>query len=256
MSALVEAESLACGYPSREVLREVSMSVTQGEIVALLGPNGSGKSTLLKTLSGTLRPLSGAVTSGGESLDRMSHPDRGRRIGFVPQEELPTFPFLSRQIVVMGRLPHTPGFFDNPEDWVRVKESMIRADCWDLADRPVTELSGGERQRVLLARALATNAPLLLMDEPSAHLDVGHVLALVTLLRELAQVGHGVLMAVHDLNLASMVADRALLLGGGHVRMEGPTDYVLQSRELDQVYEVDFERMHTESGQLRVFARA
>lgn len=256
MSALVEAESLACGYPSREVLSDVNMAVAPGEVVALLGPNGSGKSTLLKTLSGTLKHLSGRVVVAGEWIERLTHQERGQRIGFVPQEELPTFPFLSRQIVVMGRLPHTPGFFDNPDDWVRVKESMIRADCWDLADRPVTELSGGERQRVLLARALATDAPLLLMDEPSAHLDVGHVLALVTLLRELAQDGRGVLMAVHDLNLASMVADRALLLGGGHVRMEGPTDHVLQSRELDHVYEVAFERMHTESGQLRVFARA
>lgn len=256
MSALVEAQGLACGYPSREVLRDVNMAVPPGEVVALLGPNGSGKSTLLKTLSGTLKHLSGRVVVTGEWIERLTHQERGQRIGFVPQEELPTFPFLARQIVVMGRLPHAPGFFDAPEDWAKVKESMILADCWDLADRPVTELSGGERQRVLLARALATDAPLLLMDEPSSHLDVGHVLGLVKLLRELAANGRGVLMAVHDLNLASMVADRALLLGLGQVYLEGPAAHVLRSAELDAVYGVSFERMTTESGQLRVFARA
>lgn len=256
MSVLVETENLTCGYPSREVLRDMTMSVSTGEVVALLGPNGSGKSTLLKTLSGTLKILAGRVTLTGEWIERLTHQERGQRIGFVPQEELPTFPFLSRQIVVMGRLPHTPGFFDAPEDWVRVKEAMIRADCWELADRPVTELSGGERQRVLLARALATDAPLLLLDEPSAHLDVGHSLALVALLRELARDGHGVLMAVHDLNLAAMVADRAVLLGGGRVRADGPTEHVLRDAQLDEVYGVEFERITAGSGQLRVFARA
>lgn len=256
MSSAIAVNSLKCGYPERIVLEEASFTVDSGEVVALLGPNGSGKSTLLKTLSGTLKPLAGRVEIGGDDMAKLSYRERGRRIGFVPQEELPTFPFLARQIVVMGRLPHTPGYFDAPEDWVRVKEAMIQADCWTLADRPVTELSGGERQRVLIARALATDARLLLLDEPSAHLDVGHALALVALLRELATQGHAIVLAVHDLNLAAMVADRAVLLGQGSVCTTGPTREVLSSQELDQVYGVDFERIQSGSGQLRVFARA
>lgn len=256
MSVLIEASRLRCGYPSRTVLEGAEVRVSVGEVVALLGPNGSGKSTLLRTLSGTLRPQAGEVRIEGDDLSALSYRERGRRIGFVPQEELPTFPFLARQIVVMGRLPHSPGFFDAPEDWVRVKEAMIRADCWTLADRPVTELSGGERQRVLIARALASDARTLLLDEPSAHLDVGHSLALVALLRELAADGHGVLMAVHDLNIAAMVADRAMLLGQGRVRADGPTGDVLHDAQLDEVYGVEFERITTGSGQLRVFARA
>ncbi len=256
MSVLIEAIRLRCGYPSRTVLDNADVRVSAGEVVALLGPNGSGKSTLLKTLSGTLKPESGEVRIEGDPISALSYRERSKRIGFVPQEELPPFPFLARQIVVMGRLPHSPGFFDAPEDWVRVKEAMTRADCWTLADRPVTELSGGERQRVLIARALASDARSLLLDEPSAHLDVGHSLALVALLRELARDGHGVLMAVHDLNLAAMVADRAMLLGDGRVRADGPTDQVLLDAELDAVYGVDFERITTGSGQLRVFARA
>lgn len=256
MSAALSVRDLACGYPSRTVLEHVTFDVMAGEVVALLGPNGCGKTTLLKCVSGTLPVARGQVLVQGADLGQMNHMDRAKEIGFVPQEELPTFPFLARQIVVMGRLPHTPGFFDAPSDWVRVKESMIQADCWDLADRPVTELSGGERQRVLIARALATDATLLLLDEPSSHLDVGHTLGLVALLRQFADAGQAVMLAVHDLNLAAMVADRAILLGNGEVRAVGPTADVLRSSELDQVYGVDFERMQAESGQLRVFARA
>lgn len=256
MSAALSVRDLACGYPTRTVLEHTTFEVTPGEVVALLGPNGCGKTTLLKCISGTLPVIRGEVLIQGNDLGQMSHMERARQIGFVPQEELPTFPFLARQIVVMGRLPHTPGFFDAPADWVRVKESMIQADCWDLADRPVTELSGGERQRVLIARALATDAKLLLLDEPSSHLDVGHTLALVALLRQFAGQGQAIVLAVHDLNLAAMVADRAILLGNGEVRAMGPTAEVLRSSELDQVYGVDFERMQAESGQLRVFARA
>lgn len=256
MSAALSVRDLTCGYPSRTVLERTTFEVHPGEVVALLGPNGCGKSTLLKCVSGTLPVLCGEVQIQGRNLAGMTHMERAREIGFVPQEELPTFPFLARQIVVMGRLPHTPGFFDEPSDWVRVKEAMIQADCWDLADRPVTELSGGERQRVLIARALATDAKLLLLDEPSSHLDVGHALSLVALLRQFASEGQAIVLAVHDLNLAAMVADRAILLGGGQVRGIGPTAEVLRSSELDQVYGVSFERMQAESGQLRVFARA
>lgn len=255
MSALIEALNLGCGYPSRPVLSGINLTLNAGEVVALLGPNGSGKSTLLKTLSGTLRGLEGDVRVDGISLAKLSYRERGRRIGFVPQEELPTFPFLARQIVMMGRIPHSPGFFDAPQDWPLAREAMIRADCLAFTDRPVTELSGGERQRVLIARALASEAKILLLDEPSSHLDVGHVLSLVGLLRELACASHGIMLAVHDLNLAAMIADRAVLLGNGRIRADGAIHEVLRSGELDEVYGVDFERMTTGSGQLRVFAR-
>jgi len=244
-----------CGYPKRIVLDHVSFAVQPGEVVVLLGPNGSGKSTLLKTVIGILPALQGDVELGGKTLGSMDHREIAAQAAFVPQEEYSTFPFLARQMVMMGRIPHSRGFDDTEADHEVVRQAMVDADCLDFADRPITELSGGERQRVLIARALASQAQLLLLDEPSSHLDAAHVVALIRLLRRLAQEGRGVIAAIHDLNVASVLGDRALLLGGGKLCLEGPVSEVLESDVLESVYGISFERTYDDHGRARVFPR-
>lgn len=246
--ALLRCEGLRCGYPQRTVLTGVGFSLTRGTVTALLGPNGSGKSTLLKTLSKTLAPLAGTVWVGGTPLDDLSFPELARRVAYVPQDEHPVYPFTVREIVLMGRLPYGQGLFEDENDHAIATEAMAAADCLALADRPVTELSGGERQRTLIARALAQKAPTLLLDEPTSHLDVGHQVEIVRRLRNWAAEGYGVLAAVHDLNLAAALADRAVLLRDGAVGLEGTCDEVLSSPLVDEVYGVAFQRMDTRDG--------
>lgn len=245
---LLRCEALSCGYPRRSVLTDVSFGLSRGVVTVLLGPNGSGKSTLLKTLSKTLAPLGGTVWVGGTDLEALSFPELARQVAYVPQEEHPVYPFTVREVVLMGRLPHGQGLFESERDQEVATEAMAAADCLSFADRPVTELSGGERQRALIARALAQQAPTLLLDEPTSHLDVGHQVEIVQRLRGWAAQGYGVLAAVHDLNLAAALADRAVLLDNGGVGLEGPCDEVLASPRVDAVYGVAFNRMDTAEG--------
>lgn len=252
-SPVLQCQGVRCGYPGRIVLEGVDLAIGPGEIVALLGPNGSGKSTLLKTLGREIPLLGGEVRLGGAPLGTLYFGELARRLAYVPQEELPAFSFSVRDIVLMGRLAHSDGLFETPEDRVAADSAMIAADCSDLAGRPVTEISGGERQRVLLARALAQETPLILLDEPTAHLDVGHQLSFAALLRGLAATGTAMLAAVHDLNFASALATRGVVLSGGRAVADGPIAEVLASSAIDGAYGVTFERVATESGELRVF---
>lgn len=245
---LLKARELQCGYPGRVVLEEVAFDVESGSVTALLGPNGSGKSTLLKTLAKTLPAQHGEIEVLGDPLRSLGFRELARRVAYVPQEELAAFPFTVEEIVLMGRTPYSEGLFETGEDHAAAARAMELADCASLAGRAVTELSGGERQRVLLARALAQEAPVLLLDEPTSHLDVRHQVEIVRLLRRLAKDGYGIVAAVHDLNLAATVADRALLLEDGRIGLNGPCRDVLADRRVDAVYRVDFLRHDTEEG--------
>jgi iron complex transport system ATP-binding protein len=253
-AVLLSCEDLSCGYDGRAVLESVSFSVRAGESVALLGPNGSGKSTLLRVVSKTLQPITGRVALAGRAVGSMSHLEVARLAAFVPQEETPQFPFGVRDVVTMGRLPHSAGLRDTPEDYAAATEAMRAADCLSLESRPVTELSGGERQRVLLARALAQATPLLLLDEPTAHLDIAHQLIVARMARQLAGAGKAVLSAVHDLNLVSSMASRVLLLGSGRLVLDAPVEEALSSPVLDEVYGVRFTRIRLDDGRLALFA--
>ncbi len=248
---LLEAVGLACGHAG-PVLSGVNLGIEPGETVALLGPNGSGKSTLLKSLAGLLPPLAGEIRLGGESLGSLRTREIARRIASVPQDEPATFAFTVRDVVTMGRLARSNGLLDTPEDAAAAEAAMRRADCLDLADRPANETSGGERQRTLIARALAQDAPLLLMDEPTAHLDAPHQAWIVRLVRGLAAEGRGVVVALHDLNLASAMTTRAILVAKGRVAMDGPTEAVLESGRLDEAFGTPFDRLRTPAGRLVV----
>jgi len=248
----IRADKLSCGYPSRTVLEGVTFESRYGEIVALLGPNGSGKSTLLKTIAKTVAPLGGALYINDVPIERISARQLAQKVGFVPQREEPRFGFSVRQVVAMGRAPHSDGLFETAEDHRIVDAAMDQADCDSLQDRVVAELSGGEHQRVLIARALAQQTPILILDEPTSHLDPAHHVALAALLRSLAQAGKSILVAMHDLNLAAMIAHRAMLVHDGAIAMADDMSAVLNSKKLDAGYGVEFEHVQSKVG-LRLF---
>ena len=250
---LLECRNLSCGYGSHAVLSKVDLTIIPGETVVLLGPNGSGKSTLLKSVSKGLQLVHGGIYLGGDDISGLSHRDVALRVAFVPQEESFKFEFKVRDVVTMGRLPISRSLWDTPADVEAATEAMKEADCLFLEDRSVMELSGGEKQRVLIARALAQGAPLVLFDEPTSHLDVEHQLAVASLVRGLAKQGRSTVTAIHDLNLAPLVADRAVLIHEGKIGMDASIQEVLESPLLDDVYKVRFTRVRLENGRLAVF---
>ena len=238
----VELRGVTCGYGEKPVLKDVTFSVEAGESVALVGANGSGKSTLMKTISAAIPPRSGSVAVCGDDVQGLSKKEVARRIGYVPQIEHPAFDFTVAEVVLMGRLPHSDGLFETREDREAAELAMARADCLELRDRPMSELSGGEGQRVRIARALAQDAPVLLMDEPTTHLDVLHQIEIGQLVRALAADRLTVLVAVHDLNWAAAFASRALLLHGGRVALDGAVEEVFESAAVDEAFGVQFHR--------------
>jgi iron complex transport system ATP-binding protein len=252
---LIECRGASCGYHAKPVLSGVDLTVSAGEIVALLGPNGSGKSTLLKSILGEIRLLSGSISVSGSLISSLSSAQIAQRVALVPQEEAPAFAFTVREAVTLGRLARSKGLGDSEHDVEIATEAMRRTDCLSLADRPITEISGGERQRVLIARALAQDTPVLLLDEPTSHLDPLHQVQVVELTRSLAAEGRAVVAAVHDLNLAAELADQALLLGSDGVLLSAPIEDVLWSEALEKAYAVRFERTRSESGAVIVRPR-
>lgn len=242
-AAAFSVRDLSCGYHGKPVLSGVDFDVQPGEIVALLGQNGSGKTTLLKTLCGVLPMLSGSLKADGKDLSHFSVRELAQTIAYVPQEERSDFAFSVREVVTMGRLPLSATFFDSEEDRQKAVESMKTADCLHLADRSVQEISAGERQRVLLARALAQEAKTILLDEPTAHLDLGHQLEVSDLLKRLAQQGYALILAIHDLHLAARTASRGIALFQGKILLDAPIADVLNSPQIDQAYGVRFRRI-------------
>jgi len=235
---------LIAGYEGKPVAGPISFNLYPGQITALLGPNGSGKSTLLKTICGALPPIEGKMSfeTSGKQLNHLKPSEISRLIGYVPQSEDHYFPFSVREVVLMGRMPYSSKIFESAEDHLIADQAMEMAECAALADRPVTEISGGEKQRVLIARAIAQQPKILVLDEPNSHLDFKHVLALGKCLKRLAGEGMAIVAALHDLNLALEIADYSILLQDGKVVLQATTQEVLQSEILDDVYEIKFNR--------------
>ncbi|MEW6325369.1 MAG: ABC transporter ATP-binding protein [Nitrospirota bacterium] len=238
-----ELTGAGCSYPGSGLwaVRHLSLTVQPGEFLGVIGPNGSGKSTLLKLLSGFLRPHEGAVGFEGRPIGGYSARSLARRIAVVPQLGQFAFPFTVEEVVAMGRAPHqaalAPWSAPAPEDRAAIEEAMAQLELERLRDRSVLELSGGERQKVLVARALAQRTSVLLLDEPTASLDLHHQLAVYRLLRALNTNQRMTVVAVsHDLNLAALFSHRLALLEGGAVRRVGPPAEVLTQAELDALY--------------------
>ena len=251
---LVRLDGVAAGYRSaagdRRVLAGVNLEVRRGEIAALLGANGSGKTTLLGVMAGTIRPTGGTVELFGRPIESCSRAEVARRVAVSPQSlELPAG-FRVADVVAMGRTPHRGSWFSwQPDDQRAVAEALRDADAESLADRPVTELSAGERQRVLIALALAQEPELLLMDEPTTHLDVAHAASLLSRLSRLQRVrGVTVVVVVHDLVLAAMWAPRVIVLDSGRLAADGPPDEALRPDVVQRAYGVAVEPLVTGGG--------
>ncbi len=247
MSLRLERASLRIG--ARHLVRDVSVEAAPARITALIGPNGAGKSTALRLMAGLWRPTGGRASLDATDLSRFSRPLLARRISFVPQDTHVEVPFTVRELVTMGRHPHLGRFDDpGPADDAAVAAAMARADVSHLADRLVTELSGGERRRAVIARSLATGSNVILLDEPTANLDVDHVIETLTLLRELAGGGATIALALHDLNVVSRWADTVAVLQDGRLRAAGPPTDVLDDDLVASVFGVRVERLSAADG--------
>jgi iron complex transport system ATP-binding protein len=232
-------EHLSVAYQRRIALRDVSLDVRSGEVVVLIGPNGAGKSTLLRAIGGTLTPAAGRVCLDGDDMSRLRPAERARLVAVVSQAARLPEAFTAGEVVLMGRHPHLPRFGgERASDYEAARQAMLRTDTWELAERRVGELSGGEQQRVLIARALAQEPRVLLLDEATAHLDLRHQLATLGLARKLARSGLLVVAALHDLNLAAQHADRLALLDGGELLTCGAPEHVLTPDLLRRAYGV------------------
>jgi len=236
MTALV-SRSLAAGYGTRAVLRDVDLSLEPGQLIALVGPNGAGKSTLLRALAGLIRPTAGAVTLDGVDIGTLSRAALAMRIAVVPQTFDTLFPFTVREIVALGRSARL-GLFARPSaaDAVAVARAITGQDLVGLVDRRLDALSGGERQRVVLAMALAQEARVLLLDEPTAHLDPAHQVGTVRRVAEIARSRGVIALAVlHDLNLAAL-ADRVVVMHAGRIVADGVPSVALAAEVVTSIF--------------------
>ena len=245
MTHVMRVDDLGFSYPLAEprrghpfALAGVSFDLAEGEILGVLGPNSAGKTTLIRLLTRILTPTRGTIEIGGQPLPSLSRAELARRIAVVPQDMPQGLPFTVEQLVLMGRYPHGPRrFFETPDDLIIAREAMAATGVLDLAGMRVGILSGGERQRVALARALAQQPRLLVLDEPTAHLDLRYQVECVALLRRVnRERGTTVLLVSHDLNLAGELCDRLLLLAAGTIARLGTPDDVLDETLLTTVY--------------------
>jgi ABC-type cobalamin/Fe3+-siderophores transport system ATPase subunit len=239
--AMLRVETVSFGYPERTVLRDVSLEVFRGERFGVLGPTGSGKSTLVRLLSRVLRPSRGTISLGGRELSQYSARELARQVAVVPQETALDFPFSVLEVVLMGRAPHLGGFgFEGDRDLEAAERAMAQAGVSDLAGRFFHELSGGEKQRVVIARALAQEPELLLLDEPTTFLDIRHVVEIFDLLTRLSvERSLTLVIVLHDLNLAALYLTRLAFLKAGRVVACGAPDAVIDYRTIREVYETD-----------------
>lgn len=258
MSTLLEARQIAFAYGERAVLEDVSLSVEPASIAALLGPNGCGKSTLLRILLGLLAPAAGEVRLQGVSVRRLSEAKIARVVAYVPQQTQVPFAFTALEVVAMARtFTHTIGLFGGSGDRAFAREALRRLGIEALGERIFATLSGGERQLVVLARALAQDTPLLLMDEPVSALDYGRQIQFLKLVSTLAkEEGKAVLLTTHNPEHALSVADRAVLIKEGKVLSDAAPKAVITPSNLALLYSLREADLHGYLDKTRLFAPA
>jgi iron complex transport system ATP-binding protein len=234
---MLKIQNLSVSYGSRQILHDISFDVQSGEVLALIGPNGAGKSTLIRAVSGVI-PYAGNVRTNGDNFALLTPIQRAKYIATVPQAVSLPPAYTVWETVLLGRTPYL-GFLGQPSktDEDVARQSLVRVSALSFAERRVGELSGGEQQRVLLARALCQSTPILLLDEPTAHLDLQYQVGLLELVTELAHKDHlAVLVALHDLNLAAHYADRIALMVTGNIKAMGKPKEVLQPELIQEAY--------------------
>lgn len=238
---MLSLRGVSFGYGDALAVNQVTVSFAEGELVALTGPNGSGKSTLLKLIARVLPNLTGEIVFENRVLASWRPKEYARRVGYLPQEPDPAFPMRALDVVVSGRAPFLGRFaWESDEDWSEAERALAACDAAHLADRHLDEMSGGERKRVFLARVLAANPRLILLDEPLTALDVAHVQQFSRLLREIVdRTGATVVYAVHDLNWAAAHSDRLLVMQSGKLVMDDVPSAVLQQDVVRSLFAFD-----------------
>lgn len=234
---MIEAENVSVSLGGVDVLGDVSLRVDAGEFVGLVGPNGAGKTTLLRTINGALDPDDGCVRVDGDRMGDLSSRAGSRRVATVPQDTGVRFAFSVEDVVAMGRTPHRGRFRGDEDAEAHVERALERTATTPLRDRRISTLSGGERQRVFLARALAQDAPALVLDEPTASLDINHATQTLSLVSELVDEDRAVLAAIHDLDAAARFCDRVVLVAEGQVVAAGTPETVLTSDALATTFD-------------------
>lgn len=232
-------------HNSRPIFREVSFSVDKGEVLSILGPNGSGKSTLLNCIANLYKPVSGQILLNGKPVPRMNLRDVARVIGYVPQIHTPAYAFTVREFAVMGRTPYI-GAFTTPsaEDYRIADEALERMGITHLRDKPYTEISGGERQQVTIARVIAQQPQLILLDEPTAHLDYGNQHRVVQMIRKLAAEGYAVIMTTHNPEHAIILNGKVAILNREGVLSVGQAAETLNAETLSNLYRLSIKTIY------------
>ncbi|KAA5806326.1 ABC transporter ATP-binding protein [Thermoanaerobacterium thermosaccharolyticum] len=238
--SIVKVEDLHFSYGKIEVLRGINFDIDGFKMVGIIGANGCGKTTLLKNISGYLKPYRGNVYIAGKNVSSMNSREKARLIGYVPQDMYSDFEFSCIDIVMMGRIPYLRRFQKETENDLRiVRESMMLTDTWNLRDRYINELSGGQRQRVYIARALAQQPKILLLDEPVSHLDVKYQIDILSMLKQLTAKNILIFSVLHDINLSSQFCDVILLLDSGKIISKGTPDEVLTVENIKRAFSID-----------------
>lgn len=238
---MLKVENLSFSYDNLDILKEISFTLEIGDFVGILGPNGCGKTTLLKNINRWLQPNQGNVYIDGFNILNLKVKDLAKRVASVPQDTSLDIGFTAEQIVAMGRNPHLKSFeSEESNDFAIIKESMDAMDVWHLREKPIYQLSGGEKQRVLIARALAQQPVLLLLDEPTSHLDINYQWELLDLLKDLCvNKSLTILVVLHDMNLASMFCNKAILLKEHRIFKIGSLSEVLNKQNIKEVFNMD-----------------
>jgi iron complex transport system ATP-binding protein len=242
---MIRADDLHLRLNGLGILNGVSLAAHPGEVTVIVGPNGSGKTTLMLCLSGQLIPERGAITLAGHDLPGLKRRSLARILATVPQEHHPVFPYTVREVILLGRVARV-GYWSQPgsKDWEVVEEVLELLHLQALADKPYTNISGGERQLVLIGRALAQEPQILMLDEPTSHLDFKNQVLILKLIRELAKnQGLTVLLTLHDPNLALLFADRVALLGEGRLMAQGPPAEVMRPEAMASLYGIPVEML-------------
>lgn len=239
--SIIDARNIKFSYGSQPVIGNLSFCVEEGQVVAIIGPNGSGKTTLLKIMNGTLLPDAGQMMVDGQETARWSRKDIARKVAIVPQETSLIFSFYAEEIVLMGRFPHLGRYrFEDKKDYRIVHEAMEKTSSLDFASRRFGELSAGERQRVLIARALAQEPKILLLDESTVFLDLKHQSQFLTLLRQLNKEQKlTVIFVTHDINQAAQNSEKIILLDSGKIYAIGMPAEVITAANIKEVYDVE-----------------
>lgn len=239
MAKLV-VDSITFSYDKKDVLKDVSLEADPGQLIGILGPNGSGKTTLLKCLNRILTPKKGFIKIDGTDINSFDRKELAKRVGMVPQHNEVGFAFTALEIVLMGRSPHLGRFeSEKEEDYKVVEKVMAQTNIKKFANRPITQLSGGEAQKVFIARALAQEPEILLLDEPTLHLDIAQQIEVMELLYKLREEGKLVISVLHDLNLAARYCDNLFLMKDGGIVGKGKPVEILTKKTLREVYQVE-----------------